>query len=90
MPSPTFTYVTQANSDPRATIDGTAIWFDEQDTVFNNITATGSVASPTVPSGSTFTIDGNTLTLTNVVLVQEVIDTTAAQSGNPFFTCPIK
>ena len=69
MPSPTFTYVTQANSDPAsATIDGTAIWFDEQDTVFNNITATGSVASPTVPSGSTFTIDGNTLTLTNVVL----------------------
>lgn len=87
VPSPTFTYASASVPNPAsATIDGVAVWFDEQDTVFNNIVATGNVTAPSVPSGSTLTVDGNTLTLTNVVLVQ-VIDTTAAENGNPFFTC---
>lgn len=86
-PSPTFTYASQAASDAAsAVIDGTSVWFDEQSTVFNNIVVTGSVTNPSVNSGESIIIDGTTVTLTNVNLV-EVIDTTATEDGNAFVTC---
>lgn len=84
--NPVFTYASQAASDPAsAVIDGTAIWFDEQDTVFDPIIVTSN-ANPSVPSGDSIIIDGITLQLNNVVLVPQ-INTAAAQNGNPHFTC---
>ena len=98
--NPVFDYVTQAGSDPAsAVIDGTAIWFDETQTQFNALTATATVdadiSGNEIPSGSILGIADTSgsgynvsLTLNNIVLVS-TIDTTAAESGNPFFTCQI-
>ena len=45
-----------------------------------------SVTNPSVASGESIIIDGTTVTLTNVNLV-EVVDTTATEDGNAFVTC---
>lgn len=101
VPNPVFDYVTQAGSDPAsAVIDGTAIWFDETQTQFNNITATANAVA-NIPSGSVLGIADTgpngynvTLTLNNIVLTT-VINSTGDSSinfidqGNPHFICQL-
>ena len=59
-----------------------SIWFDETQTVYAPIVATG-VSFTTIPSPNVITIDGTNYNFENLVATQ-VVDTTATNSGNAY------
>lgn len=81
---PTFTHRNSVDhpTTPSAVIDGTSIWFDKTETVYDSIIASTTV-NPTVQSPSNLIIDGNTVDLVQQELTT-IVDTNAEHNGNPF------
>lgn len=82
--NPTFTHRNSIDhpSTPSAVIDGTSIWFDKTETVYDSIIVNTTV-NPTVQSPSNLIVDGTTIDLVQQELAT-IVDTNAEHNGNPF------